>query len=766
MRRSHLVIGGIIVAALAMSWSLRRPPASSPVLTPPPADADYAATIQPIFDHRCVPCHACFDSPCQLTLQSFEGLDRGGNKTVVYHPERRTQTTPTRMFQDAPTTSAWQSQFGFFPVVDRAEPGDLDRSLMWRFVKQRADDPRPAIFDVDTTTTCPDGVAELDSDLHEHPERGMPFGLPPLEKSEQDALASWIRRGAGGITGDPDEGEAAKRAIATWEAFFNDGDPRTPLVSAYLFEHLFYAHLYFADVAGEWFRLVRSRTPSGAPIDEIATRRPYDDPGAGPIYYRLRRIHETLVLKTHAPYELSAAKLARLRHLFYESPWSDGAPFTVDRSSANPFVTFAAIPAKARYQFLLDDAHYHVQTFIHGPVCRGQAALDVIDEQFLIFFLAPESDPAIADAGYLAQIAPDLELPAEKGESIAALSPGFDAKELRYLRAEVPRVRARMLADVWHGDGSNPNAVLTVFRHYDSAFVLRGAIGGVPKTAWLLDYPTFERMYYDLVAGFDVYGNVTHQVATRLYMNFLRIEAEGQLLRLLPASERDRVVGEWYGGRVARRLAGIHASASEGPDTAISFSDRANAKRELVTRLLTKELGAAVVGPREPIQWDDVPFASEPLRARFELAMRDVAGKTGPSVAPFPDTTLLRVKRTGGNDLVYTIVRNRWHTSVEFIFPEGVELEPAQDTLAIVSGIASSRPNLFLVVDENDLDPFVGAWKALVAEDGSWEAFVARWGARRSDPRFWSTFDFFTAASHALDPIGAAVLDLSRYVDD
>ena len=765
-RRTSLVVSAVVIGALVAGWALRSPRPSSPAATHIPADPEYAAIIQPLFDRRCVPCHACFDSPCQLTLQSFEGLDRGGNKSIVYHPERPTPVAPTRMFQDAQTTAAWQSQFGFFPVVDRDEPGDLDRSIVWRFVNQRANDPRAGFFDVDKTTTCPGSVAELEGELRDHPERGMPFGLPPLETSEREALASWLRRGAGGIAGDPGEGRTAQHAIATWEAFLNGSDPRAPLVSAYLFEHLFYAHLYFPDVAGEWFRLVRSRTPSGLPIDEIATRRPYDDPGTSPFYYRLRRIHETLVLKTHAPYRLGDAKLARLRQLFYESPWEGSGPFTVERSSANPFVAFAAIPARARYQFLLDDAHYHVQTFIHGPVCRGQVALDVIDEHFLIFFLAPDSDPAITDAGYLTQIGPYLELPAEKGESIAALSPSFEAKEFRYLRAEVPHIRARTLADVWHGDGSNPDAVLTVFRHYDNAFVLRGASGGMPKTAWLLDYPTLERMYYDLVAGFDVYGNVTHQVGTRLYMNFLRIEAEGQFLRLLPASQRDRVLGEWYRGRIARTLVAIHAGASEGPDTAIAFPDRARAKEDLVMRLLTKELSADVVGPREPIQWDDVPFASDPVRARFERAMREVAGKTGPHVAPFPDAVLLGVRGAGGNDLVYTVARNRSHTSVEFTFSEGVELEPAEDTLQIVSGIASSRPNLFLVVNESDVDPFVEAWKALKPGDGSWNAFVARWGVRRSDPRFWNTFDFFTRASRALDPIGAAVLDLSRYVND
>jgi len=249
-------------------------------------------------------------------------------------------------------------------------------------------------------------------------------------------------------------------------------------------------------------------------------------------------------------------------------------------------------------------------------------------------------------------------------------------------------------------------------------------------------------------------------------MNFLRIEAEGQFLRFLPASERDRVFGEWYRGRVARTLARIHARASEGPESGIAFADRAHAKEDLVTRLLTSELGAAVAGPREPIQWDDLPLSGEPLRARFEQAMRDVAGKAGPSVAPFPDTVLLGVKGTGGDDLVYTIARNRAHTSVEYIFAEGVELQPSEDTLQIVSGIASSRPNLLLLVDEHDLDAFVAAWKALRPGGGSWGSFVARWGARRSDPAFWSTFDFFTAAGRTLDPVGAAVLDLSRYGND
>jgi hypothetical protein len=715
-----------------------------------------------------VPCHGCFDSACQLSLQSFEGLDRGANQAIVYYPERATAARPTRLFQDAQTTSEWQSKFGFFPVVDRSESRDLSRSILWRFVSQRVQYPHGAGFDVDKTTTCPASVSALEKELHGHPERGMPFGLPPLTPGESEALAGWLRRGAGGPGAEPERAGTLAAEVGKWEDFFNGNDPRTPLVAAYLFEHLFYAHLSFDDAPGAWFRLVRSRTPKGSPVDEIATRRPYDDPGRSRWYYRLHRIRETLVEKTHVPFRLSDSKLARFRQLFFDAPWSAPAGASLyDRNQPrNPFVVFAAIPARARYQFLLDDAHYHVQAFIHGPVCRGQAALDVIDEHFLIFFLAPESDPAIADPDYLRGVADDLALPAEFADKIQALSPSFDVKEIAYVDQQSKRVSARRLADVWHGDGTNPDAVLTVFRHYDSAFVVRGAVGGMPKTAWLMDYPIFERMYYDLVAGFDVYGGLAHQLGTRIYMNTLRIESEGQFLRLLPVSERARVHAQWYRGRVAQALSGIHAKAYAGPEPAIDYADPAHAKEELVTRLLTAELPAAVVGAREPIQWVDAPLSSDPLRARFEIAMRGLVHKQAPYVEVFPDTALLRVKTSAAHDLVYTLARNRSHTSVEYIFSEGVELEPAEDTLQIVNGIAASRPNFFLTVDETQLEEFVAAWKALRKSDGSWSAFAAKYGARRSDPTFWTTFDFFTDAFPALDPLGAAVLDLSRYTND
>ncbi len=57
------------------------------------------------------------------------------------------------------------------------------------------------------------------------------------------------------------------------------------------------------------------------------------------------------------------------------------------------------------------------------------------------------------------------------------------------------------LDPVWDGDGKNPNAALTVFRHKDNATVEQGLLGATPQTAWLIDYTLFERIHYLLVAG-------------------------------------------------------------------------------------------------------------------------------------------------------------------------------------------------------------------------------------------------------------------------
>jgi hypothetical protein len=187
---------------------------------------------------------------------------------------------------------------------------------------------------------------------------------------------------------------ATARHIKKWEAFLNGYAPKQQLVSRYLYEHLFIANIHFDDAPDrEFFRLVRSTTPSGQPVKEIATVRPYDDPRSGPFYYRLRKYPASVVAKDYVVYEFSYARLQRYRELFLQPDYTVGdLPSYGIELSSNPFRVFTPIPVESRYRFLLDDARFFIEGFIKGPVCRGQVALNVIEDQFWVMFFDPDID--------------------------------------------------------------------------------------------------------------------------------------------------------------------------------------------------------------------------------------------------------------------------------------------------------------------------------------------------------------------------------------
>jgi len=80
-----LMIGFIASCAVLTSISLEKKygtPKPQPRQTASitPQQVDYWHDIKPIFDGRCIVCHACYDAPCQLKLTAPEGVDRGATK--------------------------------------------------------------------------------------------------------------------------------------------------------------------------------------------------------------------------------------------------------------------------------------------------------------------------------------------------------------------------------------------------------------------------------------------------------------------------------------------------------------------------------------------------------------------------------------------------------------------------------------------------------------------------------------------------------------
>ena len=491
--------------------------------------------------------------PCQLKLTSPEGIHRGANKKKVYNASRLTADEPTRLFIDALTTQEWR-QKGFDTVLNEGDQNkvkNLEDSVMYRMLRQKRLHPQARTgmlsddFDVslDREQSCPT-LDEFDKYAAKHPKGGMPYALPDLNRQEYTTLVHWLAQGAL-MPQDKDPSKIAAQQIKQWEEFLNGnaskksgnktGNKRK-LVARYLYEHLFHAHLHFEGTGNrEFYRLVRSTTPPGKPVDIIPTRRPYGDPVAS-VYYRLVRHQGSIVAKTHLVYELSNNRMQRYRELFFEAEYEVTDLPSYDAAIAsNPIKTFSTIPVKSRYKFLLDDARFFIEGFIKGPVCRGQVALSVIEDQFWVVFFDPDAEIMSLNGDFLNATADYLASPTELEDNFKLLSTQRHYKKLfqKYIHAkeshnvDVNPINIKdAMSYIWKGDGKNTNAALTIFRHLDSASVNYGFIGDYPETAWVIDYSVLERIHYLLVAGFDVYGNLGHQLNTRLYMDFLRTEGE------------------------------------------------------------------------------------------------------------------------------------------------------------------------------------------------------------------------------------------------
>ena len=562
-----LIVAGCTAVAVRNMDSLYGPQNVRDRVAASNTDVDFEHAVQPIFNRRCLVCHACYDAPCQLKMENFSGFDRGASTAAVYDSARLLEAAPTRLGVDAQTTQQWRDK-GFFPVLNertQTPENNLQASVLYNMLALKARNPLPTgvlpegmfDFSLGRAQSCAT-LEEMPKYQREHPQWGMPFGMPALSRTEMSAVTDWLSAGAKARLPAPLP-DAYQRNVDAWEAFFNGPSLKAQLMSRYMYEHLFLADVYFDEVGtAEHFRLVRSRTPPGQPIDLIATRRPYDDPGVARPYYRLERSTQTLVSKTHMAYALTPSGCRRWQALFLDAAYAvDELPDYKTVDAANPFLTFRAIPVKSRYRFMIDEAQYTIMGFIKGPVCRGQIALDVIEDQFWVWFIDPEVEAATNDGEFLASQLKDLQLPASEGSTI--LRPAqwvkFSKLEKAYLAAKAqhelqtyPNGRKLTLDMIWDGDGNNPNAALTVFRHFDSATVVKGLVGDDPKTAWVIDYPLLERIHYLLVAGYDVYGNAGLQLFSRLYMDFLRIGGEFNFLYFLPPDARTAALDNWYRG--------------------------------------------------------------------------------------------------------------------------------------------------------------------------------------------------------------------------
>ncbi len=747
----------------------------APAQSAQPGWPEYWKDVRPIMARRCVVCHGCYDAACQQNLTSWEGITRGASPEKVYGARLRA-TGPTRLFIDAETAAQWRKK-DFHPVLnersDTAE-ANLQGSALYRLIDLKRKNPLPDEpvlekggfdFSLARKQVCP-VVEKMDAHEKKHPQWGMPFGLIGLSAQEFSTMERWLASGApSGLP--PVEADYQAGKIREWETFFNGASLKEQLMSRYLYEHLFLAHLHFDDhsspdtAAHPFYRLVRSSTPPGERLEEIPTRRPYEDPGAKRFWYRLHPDFSSVVVKTHMPYALNASRMEKWKAWFLAPGYEVKAlPGYNTEVAANPFISFRDLPLKSRYRFLLDEAHFTVDNFIKGPVCQGQIALSVIDDHFWVFFVDPEKGAGELDAEFLTKESQNLRLPAESGSNTRlAAWKKYSGMQKKYLKAKQEffmqtfNSPAKLTTSlIWDGDGTNDNAALTIFRHSDSASVVKGLVGPPPKTAWIVSYTLLERIHYLLVAGFDIFGDVEHQLDTRLYMDFMRMEAETNFLGLLPEKDRLILRDYWYRGAhksVKEYLYGKRFNFTV--ETGIQYHTD-HPQQELYDLLKSRVAKALARG-------FDLENVSDPALREGIENLGKIRGK---ALQWLPEVTILRVPEASGKAQYFTLLHNNGFSNISEIFKEKKRRRPDEDDLSVVPGILGAYPNSFLRVDASALADFTSQLSSLNGEK-SYAARLDRYGVRRTSPEFWAFSDELQKAYLESDPLRSGILDYNRF---
>lgn len=732
--------------------------------------AFYKEQVKPILDSRCVSCHACYDAPCQLKFTASGGIERGGSKELVYDGTRLLASSPTRLFIDGKTTEDWRKK-GFHPVLNEREQSpsaNLQGSLLYRTIalrKKQGSFTQPVLSDDYDFSLARDqqcvSIEEYPQFEQDYPNWGMPYGLPALNANEYDVLTRWLAKG-----GKMPEAEALpetlQQQVTLWESRLNSDNLKGQLISRYIYEHLYLYSLYLDGGEAYRFQLVRSRTPSGEAIDRIATRRPYDDPGVDRVYYRLWLDPEVKVQKNHIPMQLDEARYKRWMSYFYDEDYSVTKDPGYDvKVATNPFKAFREIPAHARYRFLLDHSQKTIMAFIKGPVCRGQVAVNVINEQFWVYFIDPDVVYNKGSADYLEDQVQDLDLPAVGSSN--TLNPaswiGFSEQQKSYLSAKAALFQSEAgktvpidLDLIWDGDGSNKNAALTIFRHFDNASVVKGMVGQQPKTAWVIDYPLLERIHYLLVAGFDVYGNVGHQLVTRLYMDFLRMEGEMNFLLLLPKEDRESIRKYWYrdaNETIKNYIFSDYIKIDRQTQIAYETNDHQSELYEKLRKKLARVLD-------HNYDLEQSKLTDDQRKALYRLQ-----AKRGGGLVFLPNVVTVLVTKQGVPMEVISLIHNKAHANISSLLDEEAARLPAEDGITLAKGVLGDYPNALMQVEEGELIDWANQ-VAMLKTQKDYSALLDSFGIRRTHPNFWFVSDAIANLNRQDRPRESGILDYNR----
>jgi hypothetical protein len=716
----------------------------------------YLSKVQPIFNNRCVVCHACIEAPCSLYLQSYDGVRRGARSdskllSSVFSNQ------PVRL-KDGSSLEDWKKK-GFSKVANfDGSVDDFKNNFLFRYIEQAANqnvgafDYRAAEKYLDNGKVCPSEAKMLGVHFEAHPYVGMPYALPALSTTQTEIIRKWAQEGSRGPS------ERAKIELETpfnpepiveWESFLNEGSLKTKLSARFIYEHIFTAHIHFERTPdNEFFEIIRSRTHYPNPPIEIVTERPFDDPKVETFYYRFKKVTQTIVRKTHVTLELDNKDLVRWKKSFIDAEWGDSNILPVGYESKNPFEYFKQIPAKARYSFMLDKSYTLVNAMIRGSVCTGKRATYAIRDHFWVLFLDPDSDPSVKEPEIGEREWLPLSTSKEDRDNLIKKLLKADSNKFSYSTDMI-----------WKGNSDNPNALLTIFRHELSATVNRGLLGKLPDTIWVVNFSNLERIYYNLVVEFMSWGSAAHQYSTWRAMTYHRQEAEERFLMFFPPEQRTGIRNRWKEG--LSEYANILLAMKSTKESPEQEEKNSYPVRSLMTKIIS-EMPKKVIENPNPYYLkttnDYQPSDSIDSIEKWEQELKLVSTMSRHKFAQYlPNITYLKI-----DNEAYSILSNRAFKFNDMILGVNLAYDAQYDTISILKGLIGDRPELFIELSLSDSSLFL---KRLLAVNSAsdWMELKKRYAVRRNDSKIWTDLDWFHNYDKTTDQLESGVIDMNQY---
>ncbi|MFZ2961474.1 MAG: fatty acid cis/trans isomerase [Candidatus Ozemobacteraceae bacterium] len=794
------------------------------------APDNYYDTIQPIIGRRCTVCHGCENSPCSLKLVSYKGLERGGTQiqsrtslAISGYEAIRLKDGPL-LASDSDWKKAWQQDR---PADQRFNPmapdsglngADASESLLYKYLLagNQANKPgfdRTAVRKLEQkrydmgATVCAANLTEYNRWITDNPNGGMPFGCPGLRRlseggyaaGEFDTIEAWIQKGAPG----PSDEVSLKRALPSnlseierWEQYLNQPTNKQKLVSRFLYEHLFRAHIHFYDDSGEFYMLLRaSNPPDDYPVRELVTNAPNDCPTGDAtgtaFFYRFDKITDLITTKDHIVWEVKEKTFDRINHLFdKEAPiWNVKALPGYD--SQNPFIYFQQIPPSIRYKFLLDNLRYIFENLVRSPVCNGSKATSAMDDYVWAWGIRPEADPTAQDSGPAAFGPAQWALVNDGYLVNTSYVSGVDRlvkHNSQYLdevekRQRILRPDGLRVDDIWDGsclydpqtqsEEKDLNAWISALRHETNGSVVCGGEAGYPIAVYLFNFTNLERAYYSLSFNYHEWGTLQHKLLTWRDFMHVRLEAADRFISLFDPIMRVALRNDWSSGMAGQMGVRLYKDHSLGTgddprpgDSSLNVDDKV-APRQAFLSVLDQIVERRFSNWALPTSEINEPTKPKSFpnqvnsQSDVESCMQMVTQRMGFYNSRLPSVAYIRIQPAGW---VYTLVVHRRYASHNFATDTiwARKGQGVNDYCSIYRGIVGDYPNLFFDIPIDQVKGFFGGLLK-VKNDAELLALRKKFMVPKNLDTFWSAVDWYNAWQAVNNPIYGGIFDIREY---